>query len=351
MQTAIPSNPMEQMTSRERVTAALNLSRPDRLPRDLWGYGPLGKFRPADLEQVYSRFPVDFARAPSVLGPSSRARGEAGEAGEYTDEWGSVWASLQAGVIGEVRVPPVADWRSLGGYSPPNECLENPAIQAVNRFCQDSSPLYCLGQLGSGPFERLQFLRGTENLFYDLGTGDSRLEDLLSLVHQFNVRHCRLLARTSVDGVSMGDDWGAQVSTLISPATWRRMFRPLYEEYFDILHGAGKQVFFHSDGYIRPIIPDLIDIGVDALNSQLFCMDIEELGRSFAGRLCFWGEIDRQHSLPFGSEQEIRAAVRRVKAALGHPEGGLIAQLSWTIRDPLNNILIAFEEWDKGSLN
>lgn len=274
------------MTSRDRVLAALNFSGPDRLPRDLWGFGPLKKLRPADLEEIYSRFPVDFGRAPSVLGPSSRARGEAGEAGDYVDDWGSGWTNLRAGLIGEVTKPVLDDWETLRSYSAPNECLESPAWESVDQFCEDDC-LYRLGSFGSGPFERLQFLRGTENLFVDLAVGDRRMKDLLALVHDFNVAHCRLLAQTRVDGVSMADDWGSQTALLISPTQWRAMFRPLYEEYFDILHRAGKQVFFHSDGHIRAIIPDLIDIGVDALNSQLFCMDVEELGRSFCGRDCF----------------------------------------------------------------
>ena len=137
------------------------------------------------------------------------------------------------------------------------------------------------------------------------------------------------------------------MSLLISPQLWSEMFRPLYAEYFDMIHQAGKYVFFHSDGMIRPIIKELIAIGVDAINSQLFCMDIEELGESFRGEITFWGEIDRQFILPFGSEEEVRKAVRRVNNNLGSPEGGQIAQMAWTIDTPVHNIITAFDEWSK----
>ena len=69
----------------------------------------------------------------------------------------------------------------------------------------------------------------------------------------------------------------------------------------------------HSDGNITEIIPDLIEIGIDALNSQLFCMDIEELGKKFRGKITFWGEIDRQNILPNGNRKDIEDDRRRRK--------------------------------------
>lgn len=89
---------------------------------------------------------------------------------------------------------------------------------------------------------------------------------------------------------------------------WRKMFKPLYQDYVDIAHRQGKYIFMHSDGYIMDIIPDLVEMGVDALNSQLFCMDIAELGRRFKSKMTFWGEIDRHYLLPYGTTEEIRPA-------------------------------------------
>jgi hypothetical protein len=142
------------------------------------------------------------------------------------------------------------------------------------------------------------------------------------------------------------DDWGAQGSLLISPEMWRELFKPLYKEYCDLIHAHGKRVFFHSDGFITSIIEDLIEIGVDALNSQLFCQDIEALGQRFAGRITFWGEIDRQNILPFGTPADVKAAVYRVRRAFDHGQGGLIAQCEWGVRDPAENIAAVFDAWD-----
>jgi uroporphyrinogen decarboxylase len=113
------------------------------------------------------------------------------------------------------------------------------------------------------------------------------------------------------------------------------------------LRKAGKYVFFHSDGHIRAILPDLIDIGISALNSQLYCMDIEEIGREFAWKITFWGELDRQHIQPFGTPAEVREAVRRIRRALDRNRGGLFAQTEWGKLDPYENIDALFDEWQK----
>jgi uroporphyrinogen decarboxylase len=107
-------------------------------------------------------------------------------------------------------------------------------------------------------------------------------------------------------------------------------------------------VFMHSDGNIESIYPDLIEIGVDALNSQLFCMDIEKLGEQYAGKIAFWGEIDRQWVLPFGTTEEVRNAVKRVaRVLLKNKRTGVFAQCEWGVKDPKENIRAVFEEWDK----
>jgi uroporphyrinogen decarboxylase len=126
---------------------------------------------------------------------------------------------------------------------------------------------------------------------------------------------------------------------------WREYFKPLYADYFRTIRAAGKFVFYHSDGNIAQIIPDLIEIGVDALNAQLFCMDIEALARQYKGRLTFWGEIDRQWTLPHGRPAEVREAVRRVRHAFDDGSGGVIAQLEWGKDVPQENVETAFEAW------
>ena len=113
-----------------------------------------------------------------------------------------------------------------------------------------------------------------------------------------------------------------------------------------MVHKAGKKVFFHTDGNITDLYEEFIEIGVDAINSQLFCMDIEDLAKRFKGRITFWGEIDRQRILPFGSPDDAYRAVARVRKALDDGRGGVIGQCQWGIRNPPENIAAVFEAWD-----
>ena len=141
------------------------------------------------------------------------------------------------------------------------------------------------------------------------------------------------------------DDWGSQKTLLISPEMWRQYYKPLYKDYCDLILKSGKKIFFHSDGHIESIFPDLIELGVTAVNSQLFCMDIEGLAKRYKGKITFWGEICRQHILPFGTVQDVRRAVGRVRRAMDDGRGGVIAQCEWGAHNPIDNIRAVFQSW------
>ena len=152
--------------------------------------------------------------------------------------------------------------------------------------------------------------------------------------------------QTDVDAINLMDDWGAQERLLISPRMWRKIFKPLYRDYCEIAHSYGKYVFMHSDGHIAAIYPDLIEIGVNALNSQLFIMDIEELGKSYGGKITFWGEIDRQHLLVEATIPEIHDAVNRVYNNCYH-NGGIIAQCEFSPGSKPENVFAVFDAWNQ----
>lgn len=119
------------------------------------------------------------------------------------------------------------------------------------------------------------------------------------MVHEYFLKQEELWLQAEVDAIHIADDWGTQQSLLISPDMWREYFKPCYREYCEMAHRHGKLVLMHSDGYILDILDDLVEIGVDAVNSQLQCMKLADLER-FRGNIAFLGEIDRQYLLPFG---------------------------------------------------
>lgn len=337
---------MSSMTGRERVLRALEFNHPDRVPRDCWKL-PIteivhGKQAMADFAK---RWPIDFD-GPEYTNHKLQARtkGDPYAVGQYVDEWGCVFENLQAGIIGEVKTPPIDDWSKLEDLRPPVEAYDID-VQAINESCA-TKDAFLWPHACPRIFERCQFLRGAEDFYMDLAEQSDELFELLRIIHEHDCKELDAWAKTDVDYLRFIDDWGSQQSLLISPDMWRKIFKPMYAEYIRIAHDAGKKAFMHSDGCIMDIYEDLIEIGLDAINSQLFCMDIEEIGRRFKGRITFWGEIDRQHTLPRGTPDDCRAAVQRVADALYTPEGGVIAQFE-AAEAPLENYDAVYDQWTR----
>ncbi|MFO7869838.1 MAG: uroporphyrinogen decarboxylase family protein [Kiritimatiellia bacterium] len=257
---------------------------------------------------------------------------------------GSLWRRTEAGIIGEVKKPALDDWSGLDSYRPPRHLVHKRSMDYMNRKC-DKTDKFMLSAICARPFERLQFVRGTENAYMNMAYDCAEIRKLLGMIHEFSLENVAGRAESNVDAVFMMDDWGTSSSLLISPEMWRSVFKPLYKEYCNIAHEKGKYVFFHTDGFIEPIYGDLIEIGMDAINSQLFCMNIEGLAEQYKGKVTFWGEIDRQHVLPFGSTDEVRSSVKRVRDALDDGQGGVIAQCEWGKDNPPENIEAVFQAW------
>lgn len=323
------------------------------MPRDLWALPWAEEHLPEALAELRRRWPSDLGWAPVVYRLSPRVRGDQFAVGTYVDEWGCVFENLQRGVIGEVRtpvLPDLAEWRSV---TPPSACLPvavGVARDAVNRGCA-ATDRFVLPPHFARPWERYQFLRGTENALLDLAEGAANARALLGAIHAYYLRELEFWVTTDVDAIFFMDDWGSQNTLLIAPDMWRDWFKPLYRDYCALAHAHGKFAFMHSDGNIAAIYDDLIEVGVDALNSQLFCMDMADLARCAKGRITFWGEIDRQHVLPAPDSEVGREAVRRVARHLYDPRGGLIAQFELTPGSNPATAIAIFEEWDRVQLS
>ncbi|HQE81617.1 MAG TPA: uroporphyrinogen decarboxylase family protein [Candidatus Hydrogenedentes bacterium] len=330
-------------TSRELVHQTLNLENPSRAPRNLWTLPWAEKRFPKALEDIRRDFPDDFAGAPGHYREIARTNGDRYGVGRYVDEWGCVFENIQEGVVGEVKNPQIKDWAAdAGKVRFPREWLTIDRDK-VNQFCGQSDK-FVNGGCCPRPFEQLQFLRGTANLYMDLLHPPAEMRAFVARMHAF---YCELLetwGATDVDALNFMDDWGGQNNLLIDPAVWRAVFKPLYRDYVQLAHGAGKRIFMHSDGHTLAIYPDLVELGVDAINSQLFCMGVENLA-PFSAKITFWGEIDRQHLLPHATPGEIDRAVHTVHQTLWR-NGGCIAQCEFGPGAKPENVRQVFASWD-----
>lgn len=339
------------MTGRERVLRALNFEPTDRVPMDIWVLPAARLAHGEAFAQLQKRY-EDRIDIMSFVGPFDHGfTPEYYTVGTFTDPWGSVWRNLQPGVVGEVKQPVFADYEAMRGYvSPKAEFLRQweqhkPALEQQLREARKTGKFLIGGWVSV--FERLQFLRGTEDLYCDIALEEPELFALIDLVMDFLRVYVDAWAQMDVDAIPFGDDWGTQISLLISPVTWVKLFQPLYQELFDRIHAAGKKVFFHSDGYIFDLYPHFIEMGVDAINSQLWCMGVEKVAEQFAGKITFWGEISRQNTLPNGTPVDVKASARKMMQLLRVNGGGLIGQSEMNRDAPLANVQAFYEAWDE----
>lgn len=335
------------MTSKERVLAALEFKSPDRIPKDIWILPAARMKYGEDLEDICNRFEVDIA---SMVGPFDHGfTPEYYQVGQYMDPWGSLWTNLQAGVIGEVKNPVFKTYDEVDTYEPPisqflmewEENKEN--IAKKIQEARDKDKFVIGGWISL--FERMQFLRGTENLYCDIALEEEELFTLMEHVMKFERIYVDKWLEMDIDAMAFGDDWGSQRSLLVSPECWKRLFKPLYQELIDKIKAAGKKVFFHSDGYIMDLYPEFIELGVDAINSQLWCMGVENVAEKYAGQITFWGEISRQTTLPNGTPEEIQECADIMKKYLQVNGGGLIGQSEINRDVSLENVEALLKAW------
>lgn len=200
-------------------------------------------------------------------------------------------------------------------------------------------------------FEIAWQLTGFNEFLVMMIRGDKRVEKILDKLNEIRLRQAKLLLEANVDVIYDGDDVGAQTTMIISPSLWRKYLKPRYKVLSDLIHSRGKYFFFHSDGWIEPIIPDLIEIGVDILNPvQPETMDPFKIRKTYGNKLAFDGTLSIQRTLPFGKVEDVKEEVRKRIRELG--QTGLILGPSHAVQPdvPLENIITIYETAKKFSL-
>jgi uroporphyrinogen decarboxylase len=331
------------MTSRKLVLDTLRFESPQRIPRQAWILPWAEAHHPRQVALLRKRFPDDILAAPAVYTHPPGTTGDRYAMGTYIDEWGCRFDIPEEGTIGLVSSPRIRRWEDLEDFQVPENILTLDR-EAVNDFCASTDRFVLAGTV-QRPFERLQFLRTMEQALIDLMEQPPELFTLLGRIHSLYLKEVEAWAGTDVDGINLMDDWGTQTGLLTSPDIFRRIFKPMYREYAQIARAHGKAVFMHSDGYIHDIIPDLIEVGIEALNAQVFCMDISRLSKESAGKLTFWGEVDRQLTLAEGTTKDVEKAVHIIWEMFFRG-GGVIAQCEFGLCAKPENIFTVFKTWD-----
>lgn len=302
------------MNSRERVMFTLHRKAPDRVPYNL---------RPS---------PQMVARLHDETGATDFA----GYFGHDVRYVAAEFPPDQPGVEVEVesRRLPVPDM----------EAWEGVAARAAEIKSQG---LAVCGAYTCGIFEQAKHWLGDERALTDMSENPPVLSDILDTITEGKVSIYTGYARAGVDIVWIGDDLGTQRSLIMSPQNYRNWYRPRHKEIVESIRKAKSDVViaFHCCGHVTPLIPDLIEIGIDCLEAvQAETMDITELKREFGRDISFWGGVGAQSVLALPTPEEVKAGVRWTLEVMS-PGGGYIAAPCHTLTEevPWENV-VAFHE-------
>jgi len=198
--------------------------------------------------------------------------------------------------------------------------------------------------LGGEIFETAWRLRGFQQLLIDLRRNRELAKYLFDQITAMLIHNTVVLARAGVDILCLDDDVGSPTSMIISPTLWREFLKPLMKKTIESAKEAKPDifVFYHSDGYIEPIIPDLIEIGVDALNPvQPDVMNAAKLKEEYGDKLALWGTVGTQTLWAWGKPKDIEEEVKLRIKTVGQ-EGGLVVCPAYDIdlpEVPMENVV------------
>jgi uroporphyrinogen decarboxylase len=333
------------MNSCERVLVALDGGTPDRVPCALAFYpvnlqclAPPGAYREDWVDVRFVLFP---------LSPEEKALQERVEPFPYDTRLGTpsqmrAYAHWDYHPETPERRNPLAHVRTLdelraypfpasgGPYRVEQLVHEVAALQARGLAVGGNLP-----HLGGELFEAAWRLRGLENFLLDLAERPAWADFVLDRLVALARRNAEALAAAGVDVLSLDDDVGMPGTMFISPAMWRRFFKPRLAGIVEAARAIKPdlRVLYHSDGYIEPIVGDLIEIGVNALNPlQPEHMDAARIRRRYGSRLALWGTVGSQTSFSFGTPQAIQCEVRGRIETLGR--AGLILCPAYDVDEP-----------------
>ncbi len=326
------------LSRRERVQRALTYQPLDRLPTQVNYTASMG-------QAMADHFGVDVSELPARLDnhllrldltyPERLSE----DGGARFDWWGAGHDTREEGYY--IRVAPLADDRDLDAFEWPDP--HDPGLLDDARRLRNvvGDGAFVVPNIGWALFERAWSLRGFENTLLELAMDPGYIGALLDRIVDIRLVVIERYLQLGVDGGYFGDDYGAQTGTLFSPTTWRELIKPRLARLFAPFVERGLPVLMHSDGDIAPIVPDLVEIGLTALNPvQPEVMDHAWLHAEFDGRLAFYGGVSTQTVLPSGTPDEVRAAARMCVATLAPNGTGLMLAPSHRLMSdvPLANV-------------
>jgi uroporphyrinogen decarboxylase len=204
------------------------------------------------------------------------------------------------------------------------EQIKASALQA----CKQKANSFQIISIGWGLFEHSWRIRGFENGMMDAISQPDFYAALLDHLTDLFMSFVDVWKDVPADAIMFGDDWGFQQGVLLGSERWRTYIKPRWAKIYQAVHDQGKYTISHSCGSVVDILPDIIEMGLDVLESvqpEARGMNPYSLKKQFGSQITFWGCLGSQSTIQFGSPQEIKAEVRRLCAEMGTGGGYILA--------------------------
>ncbi len=341
------------MNSKQRVQAALERKPVDRVPVYMW-------FHPATTEHLSKLLEIPTSYLGQAMGNDVQqtwvnnnyamegiVHEKDGES--HTDLWGIKWVKQY--FFNQIEGFPLenASQEEVLAYQFPYDHLDflMGLMEPVIAFSDDTF-IGC--DVSPCAFEMYWRLRGMENALIDISLDPDFAYTMLGRCIDFSIELSeQACSRFPLDWLWTGDDVAWQLGMIMSPKSWRTLIKPQLARVFAVGKKYNLWVAYHCCGALRPIIPDLIEIGLDVLNPvQGNCpgMDPMDLKAEFGDQLTFMGGLDTQYMLPNGSVDEVRRETDRLLEGMTTGGGGYILAASHTIppETPDENIFAMYEQ-------
>ncbi len=276
---------------------------------------------------------------------------------EYTDSWGCVWKTGKFGITGAVVKHSLDNWDKLKTFIPPDPNQRNGwfeidwnNIEKNISTQKEKNEFSSVGLRHGYLLLTLSYMRGFENLIFDMHDEVPELEKLINVLESFNSKVVDKFLSLNPDMVDFPEDLGSQKSLLMSPKMFKQYIKPVYRRLMKPVKDRKKLVHMHVDGYVMDIIDDLIECGVDVINPQDLVNGIDDIQKHIKGRMAINLDVDRQNVTVFGSKKDIDDLIKEEVMKLGSSKGGLSLVYGLYPGTPLKNAEAVMAAMEKYSL-
>lgn len=338
-----------EMLPRNRVVAALDFRPVDTIPVRIFP-APGGLYDQGQrLVDLIMSCEHDFGDLSHVVLPEPPPEADFDPDGRYhatkTDEWGAVWEYRTFGIWGHPVARPLDDILRLDTWKPPAPpAAEGPEFHAALAAARTSRTRFFHMEFTGAIFETLRGVRRFEDVLMDIALDTPEINRLADMIMENMEGHVKRALALGADAIQFGDDFGTGTALMISPAAWRRFFKPRYERLCEPVKRAGKTVFFHSCGQIGAILDDLKAVGVDCIWPQLNIFDRPALVRRLRElRMAIELHPDRGDLMQRMTPDQVRSYVLQLVEDFDTPSGGSILYLEVDPGFPWPNVRALFD--------